>query len=455
MADTQQFDVIVLGGGSGLTAAYYAVQDGRSVALIDERPNALGGTCVNFGCIPTKQLIQTAEVMGIVRNAATFGINLDQSSVQVDFKKIMQDMRATRADNAAAVRQWVEQAMTPFYSRARFVDTKLLETADGHRLTADKIFIASGARPAVPAVDGLEEAGYWTNEDVLELEEQPQSLIIIGGGYVAAELGHFFASLGTEVTVVDSSPWLLNEDDEVRELFTREFSRTVNVVTGRAVRARSDGDTKSVTVVNEDNERTLTAKQVLVAAGRQPNTDGLELKATGVELDDSRAIRVDEYLRTRNPDIYAYGDIIGQEMFKHTSSYEGELAYRNSQGATEMVSYRANPHAVFSDPQIGAVGLTERQCRDRGLDYKVARSEYTDVAKGKIVGASPGFAKLIVDAQSDRILGFHMIGPRAADLVHEVVVAMSTSGGKAELIRHSIHIHPSLPEVIQTVFSTV
>lgn len=456
MADTQQFDIIVIGGGSGLTAAYHALQDDRSVALVDERPDALGGTCVNFGCIPTKQLIQSAEVMDTIRNAESFGIYLDQAGVQADFGKIMHDMRATRAENTASVSQWVEQSMRPFYSRARFVGDKLLETEDGQCLTADKIFLATGARPAIPGVEGLEETGYLTSTDVLELEKQPQSLLIVGGGYVGAEFGHFFASMGTRVTVIDGSSRLLDEDDEIREVFTREFGRSVDLVTGRAVSAHRDGGTKSVTVVNSDKEhRTLNADEILIAAGRQPNSESLDLPMTGVEVDDKGAVLVDDYLCTRHADIYAYGDIIGRGMFKHTSSYEGGLAYRNSRGANEKVSYRANPHAVFSNPQVGAVGLTERQCRDRGLDYKVARSNYTDTAKGKIIGAQAGFAKLIVDAQSDRILGFHMLGPRAADLVHEVVVAMTAGDGKAEAVRRSIHIHPSLPEVIQEVFSAV
>jgi len=453
MPATQQFDVIVIGGGSGLTAAYYAVQEGRSVALITDRPNALGGTCVNFGCIPTKTLIQSADVMRTVQNAADFGIMLDQASIRVDFPRIMRNMRNARAANAASVRQWVDEAMTPIYSRVRFVGDKLLETEDGRRLTGDKLFIAAGARAAVPPIDGIEAINYWTNETVLELEQQPGSLVIIGGGYIGAELGHFFSALGTDVTVVNGSPKLLAEDDDVRELFTREFGKQVKLVTGQAVRVHTKGNYKTVAVESDSgNETTVTAEQILLATGRQPNSDELALDETGVRTGDRGAVQVDETLRTDHPDIYAYGDIIGQAMFKHTSSYEGELAWRNSQGASEAVNYRANPHAVFSHPQIGAVGLREQDCREQGLDYDTARVNYADVAKGKILGSPPGFAKLIVERGSDRILGFHMIGPDAANLVHEVVVAMNSGDGTASQIRNAIHTHPSLTELVAAVF---
>jgi mycothione reductase len=189
-----------------------------------------------------------------------------------------------------------------------------------------------------------------------------------------------------------------------------------------------------------------------VATGRRPNTDDLDLERTGVELDEHGFVTVDAELRTSHPEIYAYGDVIGQAMFKHTSSYEGELAYRNSQGASIKVDYAANPHAVFSDPQIGSVGLTEQACKERGLRYRVARKDYADIAKGEIIGAPPGFAKLLVEEGTDRILGFHMVGPSAADLIHEVVIAMNAAGGTSALVRDSIHVHPTLAELIKRVF---
>jgi len=454
MAAIAHYDVICIGGGAGLTAAYYAQQDGKSVALVDDRPDQLGGTCVNRGCIPTKGLIQAAEVMQTIRHARDFGIHVDPASVRVDFQGVLDTVRRRREDAAAGVRRWVEGAFTPYYGQAHFVGDKVVEMDDGRQLTGERIFIAAGARPAIPPIPGLAETGFLTNESVIfDLNAQPEHLIILGGGYIGCEFAHFFSALGTRVTVIDHSDCLLAEDEDVRALFTQELGKRVDLLLHAGVREAvvRDGQCGFV-VATPDGERTVLGDHILLAAGRRPNTDRLALAQTGVELDARGFVVVDQGLQTTHPDIYAYGDVIGQEMFKHTSSYEGELAYRNAHGAARTVDYTANPHAVFSDPQIGSVGLTERACRDQGLAYVVARKDYADFAKGKIIGAPPGFAKLLVEKGSDRILGFHLIGPQAADLIHEVVVAMNSPGATANLVRDSIHVHPTLAELVKQVF---
>ena len=455
MARTDHYDVICIGGGSGLTAAYHAQQDGRSIALVDALPDQLGGTCVNRGCIPTKDLIQTAEVMNTIRSAEAFGIEVDAGSVRVDFEAVMQRVRRRREAAAAQTREWVESAMTPYYGHARFVEDKVLEMDDGRRLTADRIFIASGARPAIPPIEGLDTVDYLTNVSVvLDLAERPDRLIVLGGGYIGCEFAHFFAGIGTRVTLVDREPCLLGEDEDIRRHFTEEFGRKVDLRLGVDVVRAFGEDGACGLVLDEDGEqRTVHADRLLVATGRRPNTDGLGLDRTGVDLDERGNVAVDEHLRTSHPDIYAYGDVIGQAMFKHTSSYEGGLAYANAYGGERKIDYRANPHAVFGDPQIGAVGLTERACREQGLQYRVACKDYADVAKGRILGSPPGFAKLLVEEKTDRILGFHMLGPGASDLIHEVVVAMNAGDGTAGAVRDSIHVHPTMPELIQAVFA--
>ena len=456
MSSVQHFDVVVLGGGGGLTAAYFAEADDESVALVDAQPDGLGGTCTHRGCLPTKGLIESAKVLKTVRQAEKHGIHLDQSSVKVDFAGILEEVRGARSRRGKGVRGWVESAFTPFYGRARFVEEKVLEMEDGRTLTGDRIFVATGARPAVPSIPGLDQVEYWTNESVLELTEQPSSLVVLGGGYIGCEFAHFFETLGTEVAIVDRGEELLREDEDIGELFTREMGRKVELVLGADVRrAFENGGQVGLEVEVNGERRTVAGDALLVATGRRPNTEALELERTGVEVDEGGWIQVDDHLRTTHPDIFAYGDVIGQAMFKHTSSYEGELAYRNSQGANETVDYRTNPHAVFGHPEIGSVGLTERECREKGVEYRSAKVEYHKFAKGEIVGSPPGLAKALVEEGSDRILGFHMAGPHAADLIHEVVVAMNAGEGKADLIRNSIHVHPTLPELVHKVFNAV
>ncbi|MFW5653855.1 MAG: FAD-dependent oxidoreductase, partial [Planctomycetota bacterium] len=324
---------------------------------------------------------------------------------------------------------------------------------------------------------------FLTNVSALEMTEQPESLIIIGGGYIGCEFGHFFASLGTEVTIIAMEPERLlpAEDEDISDVFTNAFRERVQLHLNSKARAvervtrKSNGtqrDGVRLTIETGDGkERTLEAERLMIAAGRAPNTSGMGLDATGVETTDKGWIRVDEYLRTTNPHIFAYGDCIGQAMFKHTSSYEGELAYRNAMAqygertngdndqhrsdSMQAVSYRANPHAVFTSPEIASVGLTEAECRARSdLEFDVARVDYANIAKGEILGSPPGLAKLIIEHDTRKILGFHLAGPHAAMLIHEIVLAM-TADLPADAITDTIHIHPTMPELIQKVFGKV
>jgi len=453
MAEIHDVDVLVLGGGSGLTAAHFAARDHRSVALVEARPEALGGTCVNRGCIPTKGLVQAAEVMRTLRGASEHGIEVDPDAVRVDFARILEQVRERRARDAAGVRSWVEEAFTPFYGRCRFVDDRTVEMEDGRRIRGATVFVCTGARPGIPGLSGLAEVGFETNESVLEMTRQPERLVILGGGYIGCELGHFFSALGTRVAMVDHGPCLLREDEEVRELFTREFGRRVELHLRREATAAVEHDGQRGLILKADGgEQTVLGDALLMATGRRPNTDDLQLERTGVETDEQGWVRADDRLRTRHPRIFAYGDVTGRAMFKHTSSYEGELAWRNACGEDLPVRYEANPHAVFSDPQIAAVGRTERECREQGLRYRAARKDFASVARGRIEGSPPGFAKLLIEEGTDRILGFHVVGPRAAELVHEVVVAMNAGDGTAGLVRRSIHVHPTLSELVRSVF---
>ncbi len=450
MASTEEFDVIVFGGGSGLTTASLAHEAGKSVCVVEKGP--LGGTCENRGCIPTKGVIQSAEVMKTIREAGKFGIHVDVDSVRVDFASIMRTVRDRRKQRTDGAKQWVEDTFTLVADHATFVDEKTLKAGDWE-VSADTVFVATGASPAVPPIDGLDSVEYWTNEDVLELEEQPEELVILGGGYIGAEFAHFFHQLGTKVRVVEAAECLLREDHDVRDLFTEQFRQQVELFNGwRANAVAKKGDGVSVTIEKDGKTKTVSGDALLVATGRKPNTKDLGLETTGVEVDDRGFVKVDDYLRSTHDDIWALGDVNGQGMFKHTAAYEADLAWRNSQGAKEKVDYSANPHAIFTDPQIGAVGMTEEEVNAAGFDYKVGKVDYGGVAKGQVVGAPPGFAKVLIDKKTDRILGFHMMGPHSADLIHEVVVAMTAGDGQAANVLKAIHQHPTMAELVKEAF---
>ncbi|MDX1611285.1 MAG: FAD-dependent oxidoreductase, partial [Candidatus Thermoplasmatota archaeon] len=264
----QHFDVLVLGGGSGLTATYWAEQAGRSIALVE--PGPLGGTCVNRGCIPTKTLIQSAKVARTIRNAEAFGIHPPSGSPQADFQGIMKRMRSMRQDNVAHTQAWIEGSdeITWFKQHARFTGERTVEVGE-HTLTADHVFVCTGARPRVPPIDGIEDVDHLTNREVLdELDHQPDHLIILGGGYIGLEFANFFEGIGTDVTVIDSSQCLTREDQDVREVVTQRVAAYTNLINGaRATQVHQEDDTITLTVDRDGATLQVTGDALLVATG--------------------------------------------------------------------------------------------------------------------------------------------------------------------------------------------
>ena len=452
----QHFDIAIIGGGGGLTAASHAVNDGKSVALIDSQPDALGGTCVNRGCLPTKGLIAPADALRAIHAADRLHIDVDRSTARPEFAKIMRSIRDARAERARGVRAWVEDTMTPFFGKARFTGEKRVEIDNGQALTADRVFIATGARPSIPPIEGLAETPYLTNETALELDTLPESLVVIGGGYVGCEFAHAFSAFGSRITIIHPDrDRLLAEDHEIGDLFTSEFAQRVTLELGaEATALESTASGVRATFTRDGNTNTVEGQAVLVATGRSPNNHDLNLEATGVETDAKGWIKADNGLRTSHPDIYAYGDCIGRELFKLTSSTEGTVAYHNAQGDDRAVDYNANPHAIFTEPEIASVGLTEQQCEQQNLNYQAASVPYDGIAKGQILGSPPGLAKAIVEKETNRILGFHVAGPNAALLIHEPVLAMS-AGLTADHVRNTTHIHPTMGELVHKVFTKI
>jgi dihydrolipoamide dehydrogenase len=454
-SQVKNYDAIVVGSGCGMLIVDEALSHGLKVALVDKGP--LGGTCPNLGCIPSKMLIYPADRIIEIEEAKKLGI--EAQLIRIDFKSIMERMRKSIRKNQNHIREAISQLKNlDFYKgEGHFVgDYTIL--VNGEEIRGEKIFIASGSRPFIPPIKGLESTGYLTNETLLGLKERPESLVIIGGGYVGVEYGHFLAAMGTRVTMLEMADRLvLAEEPEISALLKTALNRRVEIyLNTQAEEVRRDGSDVGVLVKKIKNgaQRELKAQKIMVAVGRRSNADLLKLENAGVETDKRGFIKVNEYLETNKKNIYAAGDVNGREMFTHVANREAAVASHNALHDVKLkMDYHAIPHAVYSHPQIAAVGLTEEQARAHH-DIVVGRARYSDVAKGEAMMEREGFTKAIVARDSRKILGFHIIGPYAPILIQEVVNAIQSGAHMGE-INDGIHIHPALPELIQLTLSNL
>jgi len=462
----EEFDFVVIGSGSGLDVANAAVNRDQTVAIVEKGP--LGGTCLNRGCIPSKLLLYHADVLETVERAGEF--HIDASVDGVAFDEIVREVNDEVEADAESIRRGLRSSSQHelYEGEGRFVDEKTIEITEGadegERLSGKTVLIAAGTRPSIPPIDGIEQTEYITSTEALQLETPPEHLVIVGGGYIAAELAHFFGTFGSEVTIVGRRPNLLPDaDEEVAAAFTERYAQRFTVHSGHAATgvSRSDG---TVTVEAQPYEYgngggstvgdpiSVTGDELLVAAGRRPNSDTLDLDATGVETDDQGFVETDEYLRTTADDIWALGDIVGEYLLKHSANHEAQAVARNIfSDDPQPVDYTAMPFAVFASPEVAGVGAREEELREAGEEYATRTYQYDQTARGSAMKAD-GFLKAIIDLDGN-ILGCHIIGPDASTLIQEVVVAMKTGSGTVRDIRQSVHIHPALSEVVQRGFS--
>jgi mycothione reductase len=451
----KQYDVIVIGSGAGAMIVDEAVAKGLKVALVDKGP--IGGTCLNLGCVPSKVLIYAADRIVEIQEAKKLGVVAEIKGI--DFGSIMERMRKSRLESQTYIRKGMgESEKLDFYEReGHFVEDYSMDV-DGEKIRGKKIFIASGSRPVIPPIKGLDSIDYLTNENALELTQRPDSLVIIGGGYVAVEYAHFFAAVGTRVTILEMlSRIAQSEEPEISELLEKEMKKRMDIYTNTQVEEiKKDG--KGIIAVARDKatakQMEFPAQRIMVAVGRRSNADLLKVESTGVELDKRGFIKVDEYLESTKKNIFAVGDADGQQMFTHVANREATVAWHNSTRKTKIkMDYTAAPHAVYSHPQIASVGLTEENAK-KDYHILVGRAKYSDTAKGEAMMEEEGFAKAIVDGHSGRILGFHIIGPYAPELIQEVVNAMATGGG-VHNINDGMHIHPAMSELILRTFENL
>ncbi len=440
----EQFDLIIIGSGSG-----NAIPEEFShlkIALIEK--GTFGGTCLNAGCIPSKMFVLPADKALDAQHSGKLGVDAQFNSV--DFAAIRERVfgRIDPISNSGAEWRSGLDNVELIRAHARFTGPKTIEV-DGRTLSGDKILVAAGARPRLLDIPGAETVKIHTSDDVMRLESLPKRMAIIGGGFIAAEMGHVFSAYGTDVTMfVRGKHMLRSQDAEIVQAFEDLFSKRVDLRLGELPTSFAQTDS-GILVTTASSE--FEVDVVLSATGRVPNTDQLDLDKAGIEADHKGVIVVDEHMRTNVAGVWAIGDVANHYQLKHVANAEAKVAFADIGGATPAptISYKGVPHAVFSNPQIASVGLTEEQAKNQDVSYKVGRRDYAGTAYGWALVDETSFAKVLIHADNAEILGAHVIGPQAASLIQPLIQAMALGQNASEIAREVYYIHPALTEVIE------
>ena len=443
------YDLVVIGGGTaGLVSAAGAASLGARVALVER--DKLGGDCLYRGCVPTKTLVKSARVAHLVRHSEEYGVVSGEA--EVDFPAVMDRMDGVIA--AAGEHDSPERfrglGVDVFEDEARFEAPDLV-AVDGRRLGARSVIVATGSHPTAPPVEGLEEAGYITNVGALRLRRLPRSLIIVGSGPIGSEFAQIFARFGSQVTLVSTSPLPLpKEDPEIGEVLRQVLlAGGVRFHGGySAEKARLENGEKVITAKNgAGHEIEARGEEILIAAGRAPTAGSLALENAGIELEE-KGLKVDEHLRTTAPNVYAAGDITGKYLFTHVAEYQARNALRNALFPVKAkVDHRVVPWTTFTDPEVARVGLTEEQARAQHDFVKVFRQPFDEVDRAMANGEKTGLVK-IVTGRRGKILGGHIIGLDAGNLIHEIVLAMQ-GNIPIQALSTMIHVYPTLSQANQ------
>ncbi len=446
--EIQEYDLVVVGAGSGgYAAARTARECGASVALVDQGP--LGGLCILRGCMPSKAFLASSDAMHDAQHAGELGIRIG-GAITADMPYIAQRKRALVKDFADYRIDGINSFPT-YLGRANFISSRDVQVGDNVVLRAPKFIIATGSSVSPPVLPGLAEAGYLDTDSVLEMERIPKSVVVLGGGYTACELGQFLSRVGAKTTMIIRSGHLLTEsDDDVgEELMTCFRSEGIDVVTHTKLLRVEVRDGMKVVIANVDGiEREFAAEEIFFALGRVPNVEGLGLEKAGVNFHAITGIEVDLQLRSSNPGIFAIGDVTGDYPLVHVAIYQGEIAARNAvDGMNEEADYRiVTAHTIFSDPQVAIVGATEKSLTRAGIAYVRGRYDFAEHGKAMTLNKTCGFVKMIAEPFTGEILGAAVIGPQASELIHEVIVAMNYHATVEQFMRIP-HLHPTLSEI--------
>ena len=447
----EHFDLIIIGSGSG-NSIPAELADKWKIAIVER--GVFGGTCLNVGCIPSKMFVMPADMAEQARHAPKLGVNT--SFHDVDWPAIRDRVfgRIDQiSDGGKQYRRSGHPNVTLIEGSARFVAERRIDVG-GVRYAADRFLIATGGRPMIPPIAGLSNSRHHTSDSIMRLEQLPARLGIIGGGFIAVELGHVFSAYGSQVTIFNRSGQLIRtHDKDIASRFTEVFGRRVELRLGQLPsEVREVGDAIQLSVNHDDGSAEIVeVDELLVATGRFPNSHDLNVHAAGVEVHPDGRIVSDETMLTCVDRVWAVGDVTNEHQLKHLANREAEIAFWNMNHPDDQRSIDRSvlPHAVFSDPQVGSVGITEQEAEAHELDYVVGMRDYGGTAYGWALEDDTSFAKIIIDRSSRTIIGAHILGPQAATLIQLIVNAMTFGQTAEELAKAPFYVHPALTEVVE------
>jgi pyruvate/2-oxoglutarate dehydrogenase complex dihydrolipoamide dehydrogenase (E3) component len=458
----KQYDAIVIGAGqAGGPLAKKLAQAGKKTALIEKR--YVGGTCVNDGCTPTKTMVGSAKAAYVIANAMGLGIKVKSWSVDMEKIKDRKDkiVLSSRKGNQKGIR--TTEHLDLIFGDATFTGEKTISIAlnEGgvEALTAPLIFINTGGKPIVPEIEGLKDVGYLTSTSVLDLDKVPDHLLILGGNYIGLEFGQMFRRFGSKVTILERSERLVSrEDEDISEAINDIMAAEKIKILPHTVATKFERRGKKrilATVTNNGAQQQIKCSHVLVAVGRSPQTDTLGLAKAGVLMDEHGFIKVNDYLVTNVAGIYAMGDVKGGPAFTHISYNDYTIVYRNLlEGAQISIKNRPIPYCMFTDPQLGRIGLSETEARKKGLNIKVAKLPMAHVARAIETGDTRGFMKAVVDADTKKILGVAVLGQEGGEIMSVLQMAME-GGITYDRIRYCVFAHPTYSESLNNLFMSI
>jgi pyruvate/2-oxoglutarate dehydrogenase complex dihydrolipoamide dehydrogenase (E3) component len=453
MKSKDHYDVLIIGGGqAGIPLAWKLVAQGKQVALAERE--RLGGSCVNFGCTPTKAAIASARVAHQARRAGEYGLHIPE--VRVDFAAVLKRARRIAAESRAGLDSGLEDSVNPFLIRGQArLDGRAKEgfrvQIGQQSLTAKELVLNTGTRSLIPDLEGLETIDFLHAGNWLDRSELPEHLLMLGGGYIALEMGQFYRRMGSKVTIIERGERILaREDPEVAAALQR-------LLEAEGIAFRTDttierAETKAgVTLHTRHGERagTLHGSHLFIATGRRPNTDDLGLETVGVQQDDHGYVRIDARLATNVEGIWAAGDIRGGPQFTHTSWDDHRILLSQMTGDKSRTTERHVPYAVFTDPELGRIGMTAAEAKQSGKKIKIARFEMQKNGKASELGETAGFIQVIADAETDQLLGATLLCAEASELVH-IYIDLINAKAPYTVLRDAIHIHPTLAEAVQS-----